>query len=312
MRYALNIEHLEKMIDDPRDYEIGAGRPMSSELFQEALDNKEIDELCRHLPWSEMIRRNWINTTEIVQDHMIKLGREFLSPLGDLKSLNAYCRRTLKQRSDSSFDQHSLIAWIARVLIKSLDTHVEPYNQNTIDKQFVRTLIDYSVYENGPLLAKDYLSRHGICLIIERHFPNTSLDGVAMLRDDGIPVIGMTLRYDRIDNFWFTLVHELAHVSMHLHGTSDVFVDDIYAETHDNREEIEADRFSSEALVPNSYWMPSRARRQRSAASIGDLAGRLKVHPAIIAGKIRYETKNYKQLNDLVGQDEVRKLFGLS
>ena len=42
-----------------------------------------------------------------------------------------------------------------------------------------------------------------------------------MMTDTGCPVIGLTLRYDRLDNFWFVLLHELGHVFLHLmHGAA--------------------------------------------------------------------------------------------
>jgi HTH-type transcriptional regulator/antitoxin HigA len=39
------------------------------------------------------------------------------------------------------------------------------------------------------------------------------------------------------------------------------------------------------------------------------LSHELRIHPAIIAGRLRRETGNYKLLGDLVGQGEVRALF---
>ena len=52
-----------------------------------------------------------------------------------------------------------------------------------------------------------------VCLA---HMPRTHLDGAALQLADGTPVIGLTLRYDRLDNFWFCLLHELAHIGRHL------------------------------------------------------------------------------------------------
>ena len=37
-------------------------------------------------------------------------------------------------------------------------------------------------------------------------------------RYNGAPVAALTLRYDRLDNFWFTLLHELAHIALHMDG----------------------------------------------------------------------------------------------
>ena len=82
--------------------------------------------------------------------------------------------------------------------------------------------------EDGARQAKELLAKDGIALVTERHLPKTYLDGVALRLGDGRPVIGLTLRYDRIDNFWFCLLHELAHVGRHMdHDRGEAFVDDL-------------------------------------------------------------------------------------
>ena len=43
--------------------------------------------------------------------------------------------------------------------------------------------------------------------------------------------------------------------------------------------------------------------------SVRKLADELDIHPSIIAGRIRKDTKNYKILNQLVGHGEVKRLF---
>ncbi len=63
---------------------------------------------------------------------------------------------------------------------------------------------------------------------LKAHLPRTYLDGAVLKLPDGTPVIGLTLRYDRVDNFWFCLLHELAHVGRHMEGDGDVvFVEDM-------------------------------------------------------------------------------------
>lgn len=54
-------------------------------------------------------------------------------------------------------------------------------------------------------------AKHHIHLVCLEPLPRTHLDGAALQLADGTPVIGLTLRYDRVDNFWFCLLHELAH-----------------------------------------------------------------------------------------------------
>ena len=52
----------------------------------------------------------------------------------------------------------------------------------------------------------------------------------------GHPSLVLTLRYDRIDNFWFSLLPELAHLGCHLDGSSEAFVDDLERPSDDARE----------------------------------------------------------------------------
>ena len=95
--------------------------------------------------------------------------------------------------------------------------------------------------------------------MIERHLPRTYLDGAALRLGDGRPVIALTLRYDRIDSFWFCLLHELAHVGRHMDaGAGAAFVDDLTLRkvegTREDRREAEADEWAEEALIPRAVW----------------------------------------------------------
>jgi HTH-type transcriptional regulator/antitoxin HigA len=128
------------------------------------------------------------------------------------------------------------------------------------------------------------------------------------LLSDGSPVIGMTLRYDRIDNFWFVLFHELIHIMKHLHKED---IESIFDDLDIDAEGIEqeADEEAGEVLVPEDKWNTALARYLRSEDSVKDFAQELHIHPAIVAGRIRKEANDYIILKDMVGQGEVRKLF---
>jgi HTH-type transcriptional regulator/antitoxin HigA len=74
----------------------------------------------------------------------------------------------------------------------------------------------------------------------------------------GLPIISLTLRYDRIDNFWFCLLHELAHVSKHLSASDRLIIDDLdlrgkEAETEDIIEK-ETDEMTRNGLIPKRIW----------------------------------------------------------
>ncbi len=164
-----------------------------------------------------------------------------------------------------------------------------------------------SYFDNGPLLAREFLLKNGIHIVFERHLSGTHLDGAAMFLPTGAPVIALTLRYDRLDNFWFTLCHELAHLALHL-GRDDweLFYDDLDCQAEVDVEG-EADRWASEMLIPTDQWRESGLAGSCSAAALIAFADKQRIHSAIPAGRIRREQHNYKKFAKLIGNGEVRQ-----
>ena len=76
--------------------------------------------------------------------------------------------------------------------------------------------------------------------------------------------------------------------------------------------EVQADEWAEEALIPRAIWETSAVRQQPTAMSVINLANALQVHPAIVAGKIRHEQRNFRLLSQFVGTGEVRRHFGLA
>ncbi len=129
-----------------------------------------------------------------------------------------------------------------------------------------------------------------------------------MVLSTGNPVVALTARYDRLDNFWFTLFHELGHVKLHFDNEQDAcFVDDLDADP--TGIEVQADEFAQDSLISPKDWQRASARHERTPYSVLQLADTFQVHPAIIAGRIRREQGNYRLLGSLVGHREVRVRF---
>ena len=225
-------------------------------------------------------------------------------------------RKNDDRRVNAKADDYALQAWCWQVMARARErTPASSYAQGTITPDFLRTVAQLSVFEDGPNRARDLLFQHGIRFEVVPHLPKTYLDGAALLLDDGEPVIGLTLRYDRIDNFWFTLLHEMAHVGLHLEdgGEDTAFVDDLSLRDvnkgrGDVREE-QADEMAEEALIPWEAWEDSPVRQGPTPMRVMSLAQTLGVHPAIIAGRVRHEQGNYRLLSQFVGTGEVRGQF---
>lgn len=278
-------------------------------LLQESKITTSSDFDVSEFPVREMIKRGWIKASNL-QNKIEEAVRIFISPLGTTETSAALLKRTYNIRSARSMDSYALIAWKAQIVRKALAEQLDtPYEQGTVTLEFMQELGHLSVSERGPLLAKDFLRSYGISLIIEPHLPRTYLDGAAMLIMTNRPIVGMTLRHDRIDNFWFCLIHELAHVSLHLGKEFTEFYDDLDFENSGDPREQEADEMAREALIPHRIWINSPASGSRSPQAVNHLAKQLQIHPAIVAGRIHHHFKSYRVLNQLVGRGKVRVLF---
>jgi HTH-type transcriptional regulator/antitoxin HigA len=245
-----------------------------------------------------------------VRTHAEEIMRTFFEPLGGPRYAVALYRRTQHTRSAREMDSFALAAWTARIaMLSRADPPTVDYEPGAVTREFMTELVRLSWSDRGPLLAIEFLRKHGVAVIVEPHLPRTHLDGAAILVETDRPVIGLTLRHDRIDNFWFCLMHELAHVALHLDKNKRDFFDDLDVEPTDDPLETEADTYAGEVLIPSDAWASSAASKLRSAAAAESLAKKLRIHPAIVAGRIRHEFGSYRVLNQLVGHREVRKLF---
>ncbi len=225
------------------------------------------------------------------------------------QSQPALLRTTAHQRSSNKqCDELALWAWQVRVQQKAAELPLqEAFVAHAVNIDFMRRLAGESWAETGPQRAREFLNHYGIHLIVEPHLPKTYLDG-AVLRDaSGHPIVALTLRHDRLDNFWFTLMHELAHVALHL-DSCEVFIDDLDGTGAVDAMEQEADELASEALIPSEEWEKALIM---SASDIRALADKLHISPAIVAGRWRRETGNYRKFGNLLGRNRVRSQFNV-
>jgi HTH-type transcriptional regulator/antitoxin HigA len=281
-----------------------------AELRRETIGDPNVRDIdWRLLPVKEMYRRNWfegfLGSQAAALAEAESLAKDFVTSA--LREPAAALRRQ-RVRSGAVLNSFALLAWECRVLHLSKKNEIEnKYDPSSLSDDWFRKLAQESRFDDGPVRAKKYLEKAGISLIIEPHLTHTHLDGAAFLHGE-IPIIGLTLRYDRIDNFWFVLFHELAHVIKHLRKSKkEEIFDDLDAEP--DALEGEADKFAGQMLIPDQVWEKALARYVRSKDSIISLAKEQQIHPAIIAGRIRNEAKNHVILNELVGQGQVRKHF---
>lgn len=263
-------------------------------------------------PLKEMRKRGWVSA-QSDEKSVEKIVRDFLEKAGRSVESAPLYRRALKGMGTESLEEsvtYSTFAWVARVLQRSLDDLNTPnFSIGNISPEFLRDLAKLSRVKNGPVVAIKKLREVGIITVIEPRLPKTLLDGAAMLNSKMQPVIGLTLRFDRIDYFWFTLLHEVTHIWKHLNIAGEAFVDRLDLDEGNDRYEKEANRIARDALIPRDIWGRSAVRLQPSIESIKDFAEEIDVHPAIVAGRVRFETGDFRKYTGLLGQGAIRKHF---
>ena len=289
----------------------GLGIPAESLLQEHSTDALDAGDIeWDRFPVREMVARGWVEGLSTMEPYEPEdVMRRFMRPVGTQLAVPALYKKT-NVRAGRALDRYALAAWTLRIAIRAREKHSPArYRAGTVTDTFMREVAQLSWSTRGPLLAQEFLERHGIALIIEPHLSRTRLDGAVILPEVDRPVVGLTIRHDRLDNFWHCLMHELAHVALHLKGVGEGFYDDLDAEDLEDPREKEADNMAQEALVPAAGWSQSPARVLRSPEAAQHLAEKLRIHPAIVAGRMRYEAKNYRILPQLIGSGEVRKLF---
>lgn len=275
-------------------------------------DDESID--WSRFPIVELAKRDWVMKVRNLKDHAEEIMRGMIAAAGGMQGAALSLRKKNDgSRRNAKMDSYALHAWCLHVLARGRsEGHLaKRYKRGCVTRSFLTAVVRLSNRPDGPRAAQALLAEHGIALVIARHLPRTHLDGAVMMALEGHPVIGMTLRHDRIDNFWFCLLHELAHIGRHLHSDADaVFVDDLdLAAGDDDLKELEADEWAREAAIPSVAWTRHAVATNPSVHNVCTLASELGISPAIVAGRVRRASGNYKRLSDMVGNAEVRKLF---
>ena len=142
--------------------------------------------------------------------------------------------------------------------------------------------------------APRILQECGIRLVVVEGLKSSKIDGVCFWLNKQTPVIGMTMRFDRMDNFWFVLRHELEHV-LQGHGVDEPSLDvDLSSAVVANEEKIANDA-ASDFCAPRARIDSFIARKaplfpERDFLGLAKVLG---VHPGLIAGQIQFRTGRY-------------------
>lgn len=258
-------------------------------------------------PFADMNARGWFNTPfnlrKTSPSERSRILSEFFHSAPNEVNV-ALHRKTSGDLSPAR--QAALLAWQARVLSRARQKAGLARQFTPPSADVVASIAKLSAVPDGIEQAVKLLLQYGVIIVIEPHLPKTKLDGAAMTLDSRYGVIGVTARHDRLDNFWFVLLHELGHLVRHWHHVLyRAILDENAGESNGQALEIEADEFAENAIIPRTAWQSSMIRFTKSADAVREYAARHEIHPALVAGRIRRE-RGYNEFSDMLGSGEVR------
>lgn len=252
------------------------------------------------LPIAEMLKRGWIQSdtpqdTKSIEKQLVKFFGAASSD--EIEILPHAAKKTLVNSEPSP----AQLAWLYRVKAIAQELMVPKYSQAALE----RTLPKLHALMVAPEEARHIprlLAECGIRLVIVQSLPTAKIDGVCFWLDEFSPVIGLSIRFDRIDNFWFVLRHELEHVRLkHGLATGTMILD---TELEGGKagqgsdvpeEERAANAAAQEFLVPIAKMDGFVARKapffsERDFLAFAKILG---VHPGIVAGQLHHKTGRY-------------------
>ncbi|MFA5845748.1 MAG: HigA family addiction module antitoxin [Thermodesulfovibrionales bacterium] len=242
--------------------------------------------IYKYMPVTEMVKKGWLsafrNSNELIDRvynfwDINKLDFTFLD--------NAELPTFRKSDVFAQYNKYYALTWFRMAQTSAQNYSSDQFGRDDL-RQLAVSLYSFTVKPNGIELFLNELSNAGVKFFILSHLQKTYIDG-ASFWDKSNPVIVYSGRYNRIDNFWFTVAHEIAHILLHLKKKTDYFIDDL--DNISSNVEKEANQYATKLLRANeitAYF--KHFGNYISEKRVVDCSKELNVSPAIVVGVLHH------------------------
>jgi HTH-type transcriptional regulator / antitoxin HigA len=293
---------LEKAIEIDADYWMSAQK--NYELDQARINEKNqsrLEAIEEWSIWSKNIPGNFFKKHKFLSGDPVQdigivkaiYGVSHVDQIASTYASPAYAR--YKKTNTDKVDRNNVVAWTKLISYLGEQQKVGTFHRKHRDSVLEQLKSLITENKNVKERAITILAEAGIKLIYHKNAEKCPIDGVCLWSGKN-PLIGMSLRHNRLDNFAFTLFHELGHVYLHLVNNPEAqFLDDLDHSTNSiNEEETEANEFAANSLISSKDWATFIGNKNRMldeyAISFGKEIG---IHPIIIKGRIKHHFNDY-------------------
>jgi len=260
-----------------------AYRLANTEPVDDAVERRA--KLYSLFPVRELMKRNWIeqsNNLDVVEHRVCRFF--------EIKTLDERPQLAHAAKAAQYDERTSLqYAWLYRAKELAEGVHALPYSETKLRGALAR-LRELLVAPEEIRQVPGILARSGVKFVIVEFLPGAKIDGAAFWLNDS-PVIALSLRFDRVNNFWFVLRHEIEHVLRRDGQVIDVELTEQLQRKDDlPPEEVAANAAASDFIVPHAELnnFVTRVRPLYSEQRILLFAKRIGVHPGLVVGQLQF------------------------
>lgn len=223
------------------------------------------------------------------------------------KEIGQQQRKNILFRKTDDVNTALVNYWLANV--KQLANAILTVNKvppfESLSKLQLKEIASLNFAPKNILKLPELLASMGVVLVFEPSLDGLKTDGAVFKLDSGNPVIGLSLRYKRLDMFWFNLMHELAHICLHYDKLDGYILDDFESKRTD-QVELEADRLAGNSIIQRNIWRTCPARKNFVLPEVEKFAKEYNIHPILVVGRLQNELNAHAKFASYVNSVDVR------
>jgi len=312
-------KHISRLLNNKEPITIATGRLLSAALgsspqFWINLDTNyrlRLEEtakeqataakalIYRYMPIRDMRAKNWLPKEGSKLKDAVKKFWDIKELKFDFLEKDPVVVYFRKSESFEQFNPYYAATWLHKAEMEARKEQADPFSAEKLTALATK-IPQISTLKDGVDFFIAELKKTGVKFLRIPHLEKTYIDGASFL-DGNNPVIVYTARQNRIDNFWFTITHEIAHVLKHLKNSLSVIIDNMDAVDTTNKIEIEADSFSAEILKAKEILAYFKGVERKSRAKIMQCSAILNIAPCIIIGCLQHHKEMpYSSMRDML------------
>jgi HTH-type transcriptional regulator/antitoxin HigA len=272
---------------------------LNLERLYRAAEARQVEraELVEHLAWldrlpiKEIVKRGWIkghsDRVELLREALTFFGIAFPAAWDDVWKETRRAT-ALRQAKSHDVDFGVIAVWLRRGEIEARQRECRPYDPSAFRQALdhARTVTSLPA-ERFCRTIQDHCAAAGVAVVLVPEFPRLRIFGAARWLSAEKALIQLSLHYKREDQLLFSFFHEAGHVL--LHGKRDIFVD--FANPSDDRQELEANRFAADHLIPPTAYAGFTAQGNYSESAVVQFARQSGIAPGIVVGRLQHDEK---------------------